>query len=497
MSHRQPSRKPRFRAVAGALLALAALSGASTDAQEATYVTDVRLVPGDDAPVHSILIENGRIEKILDGTPEAPLGVRIVDGEGRLCLPAFVDAYATTGVETPEPRAEQDRPVNSVSDVRIEMRQANRKGLQPTFRAATALDLKEPAEAWRKAGFALAVVSPSSELLAGDGCLVTTRDAAPRDVVVDAETWGHAAFRASGSGYPSTLMGYVTQLRQMFMDADRHAGLVDRQRAGRAGDRPRWDPELEAAARFLRRGKRLVCEADSARDMERWIRIADEFGLEILFSGGTEAWRLAETLSERKIPVLLSLDWGDEVEDPDEGDDEESSDEEEPEEGAAEADKPEKSKRKKGKKSGGKLDEEWIYVEPIEVRRERRRLWEQKRDCAMRLRDAGVPFAFGSSGEKPSELLEKVRDLVEAGLTRDEALAALTSTPAQLVGQLGRIGRVDVGFDAHLTLWTDDPFTAKDAKAAWVVIEGHAVDLEVPVEEDDDEDENSEDDQEN
>lgn len=491
-----------LRACAFATLPFSAFS-ALAGAQEPTFVHDVRLEAGEEAPRHSLVLEDGVIVEILSADATAPPGARLVEGEGRLCLPAFVDAYATVGVAVPEPKKDQDRPVNSVSDVRIEMRQANRKGLQPTFKAATSLELEEPAEAWRKLGFALSVVSPSGELLAGDSCLVTTRDAAARDVVVDPEPWGHAAFRASGGGYPSTLMGYTSQLRQMFFDAERHTGLIDRQRAGREGDRPRWDPELDATGRYIGGAKRLVCEADTARDIERWLRIADEFKLSIAISGGLEAWRLADLLAERDIPVLLSLDWGDEVKDPDAKKKDESDKDEEAEEKDADAKDKEElteeqgSSDKKGKKKEkkkGTLDDKWIYEEPIAVRRERRRLWEEKRDCALRLRDAGVSFAFGTGGQKPSELLGGLRDLVEAGLTREEALAALTTSPAKLLGRAGQFGRIAVGFEAHLCLWTDDPFTSKDAKAAWIVIEGHTVDLDLP-DEDKDDDEKKDDDE--
>lgn len=509
MSDRLRPRESASRGLRSFVLAALTLPllGLVPSAQEPTFVRDVRLDPEDDATRHSLVLEGGRVVGILEVDAPAPPGSRVIDGAGRLCLAGFVDAFATTGVEVPEPKVDQDRPVQTASDVRVEMREANRKGIQPTFRAATALDLGDASKAWRETGFTMGVVSPSGQLLAGDACLVVARDAAPRDVVVDAGVWGNASFRASGSGYPSTLMGYITQLRQLFLDAERHSLLVERERAGREGDRPRWDLELEAATRFLGGGERLVCEADTARDIERWIKIADEFGLSIAISGGREAWRLAGELARREIPVLLTLEWGEEVEDPDAKEEEEKDKEKaEPEGESAEAEEepeaeemPEQARRRgprgrRGKKSGDKLGPEWVYVEPLEVRRERRRLWEEKRDCALRLQEAGVTYAFGTGGEKPKDLLANVRALVEAGLARDHALAALTTTPARLVGRPSQFGRVERGLGAHLVLWTDDPLTSKDAKAAWVFLEGHAVDLEVPVEDEEDDTEEDGDD---
>ena len=67
--------------------------------------------------------------------------------------------------------------------------------------------------------------------------------------------------------------------------------------------------------------RRLVCEAQTSRAIERWIRFADEFGLTIAISGGRDAWKVADTLAERDIPVFMTLDWGDEAKDPDAKDD--------------------------------------------------------------------------------------------------------------------------------------------------------------------------------
>ena len=38
-------------------------------------------------------------------------------------------------------------------------------------------------------------------------------------------------------------MGYVAQLRQFFLDAQRHGVLADRMRAGRPGPRPAFDED--------------------------------------------------------------------------------------------------------------------------------------------------------------------------------------------------------------------------------------------------------------
>jgi hypothetical protein len=284
----------------------------------------------------------------------------------------------------------------------------------------------------------------------------------------------HAAFRASGSGYPSTLMGYTAQLRQILLDA-RHQELLARRRvAGSPGPRPPYDPGLEAVLRMLRGEQRVLCEAETARDIERWIALADEFGLSIAIAGGREAWRLAGLLAERRIPVFLTLEWEDEVADPGAAE----PDPEPPQvagEGAVEPGEPEE-------KTSGPVEatEEdlWRYEEPRSVRVERRRRWEEGRDCVQRLIDAGVEVCVGSGTRTPKELLDKVRALVRAGLPIETALAVLTVLPAQQLGFEKHLGRIEVGYDANLAIWTANPL-AGEAHIAWLFVEGYPYEFDV------------------
>jgi imidazolonepropionase-like amidohydrolase len=112
------------------------------------------------------------------------------------------------------------------------------------------------------------------------------------------------------------------------------------------------------------------------------------------------------------------------------------------------------------------------------VRLERRERWERRRDAAQALHAAGVPFAFGTAGEKPGDVLGKVRDLVEAGLSRDVALLALTRVPAKFAGLEGRLGQVAAGFDATVVLWEGDPLTDKQAEVRYLFVDGYAWDAE-------------------
>ena len=420
----------------------------------------------------SLYLRDGSIVAVLDADAPPPAGTRVVEGEGLFCLPAFLDAYSRQGVTVTPPVKDQDLPPNEQADVGIDMRLANRKGIQPAFLAARALALtKEQSEAWRKSGFGAVLVAPGGELLAGSSVLAVTREAAMRDVVVREEVFAHAAFNASGGGYPGTLRGYFAQLRQFFLDSQRQLELTRRSAEGRPGPRPPFDAELAAGARLVRGEQRLLCEAEGMEDFARWFRLAREFELEPGFVGGREAWRAQESLKSAGAPLVLTLDWGKEVDDPrpkEEKKASEAASEEKVEAAPAEAPAEEAAEEVVA------TEPVWEFTEPYAVRLEKRRLWEEKRDNAVRLHEAGVPFAFGSANQKPGELLASVRTLVKNGLPAEAALHALTQGAAELLGVERRLGAVAAGKDATFALWRADPLIDEKAAVAWMFVDGFA-----------------------
>lgn len=468
-------RAPRFLAVfAACVLAAVSANAYQAPARAVLHVVrNVRLADSADAAGAKrsmLVLRDGRIEKVQDDGAAIPPGARVVDGNGALALPAFVDAYSFAGFAMPQPDAVKDMAPKTNADVLVDMREANRKGILCAFRAADAF--KNDAETdkrYRASGFGAWLAAPHGELLSGASALVTSRDCAARDRIRVPIVLDHGGFDATGPGYPGTLMGSIAQLRQLFLDASWVRELERRNEAGLAGRRAPYDAELVAARAILDRKRRLVCEAETASDVERWIALADQFGFDVAISGGREAWRRAKLLADRKIPVYLTLAWGEEVEDPH---------------------AKEKERAKKDAKSGdaaqdakadapAKPESKWIYDEPMRVKEEKRRLWEEKRDCAIRLQEAGVLFAFGTGKDTPKALLDHARTLVEKGLPKDAALRALTTGAAELCGAGKMLGKLEPGFDASLALWSSNPLADKDAKLVWLFVEGVPYEFEL------------------
>jgi hypothetical protein len=265
-------------------------------------------------------------------------------------------------------------------------------------------------------------------------------------------------------------MGYHAQLRQFFYDAEHHRDLLQAHGLNSSGPRPPHDPNLEAAWLLLDGRQTMACAAESARDVHRWLKLADEFGLKIVIVGGREAWKMAEQLKASGTAVILTLDWPEEVDDPREEKDEDKDEDED--EG--------KEPNEEEPKEPETPSPNWEYEEPVGYQLDKRLRWEEMRDSAIRLNEAGVTIAFGSGGDGAKQLLKRVTELVESGLSRDVALAGLGSTAAALVGGEQHLGGLAAGSPANLCLWSAPPLT-EDAAVRYAIIDGHLLEFEVKI----------------
>jgi hypothetical protein len=96
---------------------------------------------------------------------------------------------------------------------------------------------------------------------------------------------------------------------------------------------------------------------------------------------------------------------------------------------------------------------------------------------AAALTSAGVPIALSSLGVNgPAEFRSHILAAVEAGLSADDALRALTVTPAQLLGLSNVVGTVEPGRLANVVVVQGDLFS-REGKVKHVFIEGEKYDV--------------------
>ncbi len=245
--------------------------------------------------------------------------------------------------------------------------------------------------------------------------------------------------------YPTSLMGIVAHLRQAMLDAEHHQ-ILKAFYDDKGGARPPFDPALDALSAARAKTLPVWWEANTRDEIHRALDLAEEFGTDAVIVGGREAWKVADRLKAKNVPVVLRVDLPDEPKVP-------TRDE---------------YRKKKAE------DRE----EPLAVLEDRKARWTERAANASALAKAGVTFAFSTDGlTRPETFHAQVRKLIAAGLPVDAAIAALTRDAASLVGLGKRLGTIEPGKLGHLVALTG-PYGGESSKPRYVLADGLKFDLE-------------------
>jgi imidazolonepropionase-like amidohydrolase len=97
---------------------------------------------------------------------------------------------------------------------------------------------------------------------------------------------------------------------------------------------------------------------------------------------------------------------------------------------------------------------------------------DQAASAPMMLKKAGVPFAFYSDGvDAARDLQRAVKKAIDAGLSRDDAVRALTLSPAEIYGVADRLGSIEKGKIGNLVVTRGDIFDDR-TKVEMVFVDG-------------------------
>lgn len=481
-------------------LLVALLVGASgLEAADEVLIRGGTIVPaaGEDARTADLWLRDGLIHAI--GTDlEVPPGARVLDATGLTIYPGFIDGATTAGL------SEMKYAAGPVEGAGIDHRRAaparteiTRKGISPDLLAADFLSIDlDLAKKQHEAGFTASLVAPDDGIVAGQGVLVSLSGAPRRSAILAPSVGMYGGLSARGRGYPSTLMGSTAHFRQLLLDADRHRKIRANYDARPSGlPRPPYDPALTALEPVLSGERPLILRATSPLAIERSLRLSNEFGFRLVVTGGQEAGEMAEELARRSVPVLLDLDFPkepdkpkepkkkakeegapdaeDDAEDPEEIEDAESASDESKGDAPAEKDdekRDEKSEETQAERPWSDLPVKERFAKPRRAIEAEHAEWAKRLETAAALEKAGVTFAFASGG-KPNRVLDGIEKLIEHGLSPAGALRALTLTPAQFCGVSDRLGTIEPGKIAHLTILNGELGSSKNS-VAYVFVDG-------------------------
>ena len=366
----------------------------------------------------TVLIDKGKILAVGE-TVEIPEGSEVLDAEGKIIMPGLVEAHCHIGIW-------EEKIGWAGSD--------GNEATDPATPHARALDgIKGNAdegglEAAVKTGVTTAQILPgSANVIGGTGVVIKT---APKTVTDDMVirnpsgmkiAFGENPMRVYGVDQkktPSTRMGVAGVLREWLQKTKNYMDKKERFQ-GQPDKLPETDVKLEALELVLKGEIPLRAHAHRADDVATAVRVSEEFGIKLSWEHATEGHRIAEWISSKGIPAV----WG-----------------------------------------------------PSLTARSKWEMRELNFSTPKVLHEAGVKFAIQTDavGSTIAFLPICAGMAVKHGLPYDEALKAITITPAEILGVEDRVGSIEVGKDADLRILDGDPLELR-TKVEVVIIDGEIV----------------------
>ncbi len=347
------------------------------------------------------------------------------DYTGMTIYPGMIEMFTQAGL----PKGDEDDTAGSAHW---------NPAVRPERSAAEAYRISEAEIArLRESGFAAAMAVADQGVFSGSSAVVNLGTGTPNENILKRDVFQHVRMKRNRNRtYPAAMMGVVALMRQTILDAqwyrDAHAAYA----SNPGQDRPEDNEALAALDDVIARSQAVLMNVADDHAFLRAARLAEEFGLRFLVKGSGHEYRMLEAIRAVGVPVILPVDF--------------------PQSGDLSVSAPE---------------------DAIDVTLETLRHWDLAPGNPGRLNRAGIPIALSSTGlEKTSDFHDRVREAIAHGLDYESALAALTTTPASMLGLSSQLGTLEPGKLANMTI-TDGPLFAEDVNVqdVWVAGERHVV----------------------
>jgi imidazolonepropionase-like amidohydrolase len=380
---------------------------------ETVAITGGKVVIGDgSAPIDdgTVIVRDGTIIAAGKGVV-VPAGARMIDASGKWVTPGVFAGFSRVGL------AEVDA-VNGTND-----KSGGSSGFSAAIDVAPAIDpFRSPIAVNRSAGVTRAVVAPegASSIFAGQGAIADL--GADSDPVTKAKAFQFVEFGEAGaSSSGGSRAGNHLHFRAMLREAQAHAAGND------AFDDDLLKIEDARALQSVLRGEtRLLVHVEAANDMLRLLELKRDYpAVKMVFVGVSEGWRVADRLAAAGVPVIASA-----------------------------------------------LNDLPATFEQLGA----------TQSNIGRMKKAGVKVAIGMIDDRDAHQLryttQYAGNLVSlqrvpgaTGLTWDEAFAAISSAPAEIMGVGDKLGSLKAGRAGDVVIWDGDPLELTSAPTA-VFIDG-------------------------
>lgn len=357
----------------------------------------------------TLVIRQGKIEAAGAGVT-IPKDAVVVDCKGKFIYPSFIDIYSdygTTPAQRPDFTFGRGSQIVSNTKGAYGWNQAIRSetDISKTFNVNEAR-----AKELRAAGFGAVLTHQADGISRGTGAFVTLGSEKENKVMLKEKASAHYSFDkgSSGQDYPNSLMGSIALLRQNFLDAQWY-----KTKPAEEGT------NLSLQAFNDNQSLPQIFEANDKLNDIRADKVGDEFGVQyIIKAGGNEYQRISDVkTTNASFIVPLNFPQAMDVEDP--------------------------------------TDARYVSLADLKH-------WELAPGNPAAFEKAGINFALTASGTRDmSTFLANLRKAIQAGLSEQRAMEALTKTPATLLNMYDKVGSLDAGKVADFIITSGPIFSER------------------------------------
>lgn len=364
----------------------------------------------------TVIIRNGKIEAVGNNI-QVPADAEVIDCAGKWIYPGMIDGNTRLGLMEFGQYA-QATDASEIGDV------------IPQMKALTAVNPNSAAiPITRVSGVTTALVVPAGDLFPGTAALVNLHGYTPDQMFAGFEgvilnfprTGRRGSYdRRSDEDIKKAVEKAMKRLNEVWGNAVQYH-KIDSATKSKAG----YYPEMEALLPVIRGEMPLIVEVNTASDILSAIKwVQDKNIRKVIFGGVAEGWRVADQIAKANIPVFA----GPVLELP-----------------SRDYDRYDKAYANPGllKKAGVK-----VAIRSME-------------NGNMNYRNLPYHAGFATA----------------YGMSREDALKAITIVPAEIFGVADKLGSIENGKSATLFVCDGDPFETK-TQVSHVFIEGWQIPME-------------------
>ncbi|QSX32794.1 amidohydrolase family protein [Shewanella avicenniae] len=417
------------------LLPLVSMGAFAGDGQQSdntpslTALTHATLVlsPGQQLNDATLVIEKNRIKAILPNN-DVPAGAYVINLKGYTVYPGFIDPYSDYAIEYKPTTEKYEPPVYEIK--RIGGNAANGAiHAEKDWFSYVYPDNKAAAK-WLNNGFTSVQSAYMDGIFRGTGVSLSLADKTANQVIYKARTQQFISFDKGSSpqDYPSSLMGSIALIRQTFSDARWYNENMAKAKEYPEMQAPEFNIALEKLGSLKNTG--AIFETTDLNNQLRAAKLLKTEKLPIHLLGNGQEYARVDELRQYNPQIILPLNY---PAAPDVTDEE--------------------------KANNTTLSE--------------LRHWERAPSNAAVLAKNKIPFAFTQHGIDASAFWPRLKSAVSAGLSEQQALAALTTEAANVAGIDDIAGKIAPGYMADLVVAKGNLFTDGSIVSVWTQGEQH------------------------